>query len=163
MGVTRVLAIDPGTKQSGWCVFDGNRVLESGVSSNREVLDRVLIVGGYVAKGLAEPVTLAIERFEARGMAIGDESIETILWTGRFRQAWHAPDEVVMVKRSEVKLELCGSSRAKDPNVRQALIDYLGRPGTKKSPGGTYGVASHAWAALAVAFVVAHPARAISA
>ena len=153
--MTRIMAIDPGTTQSGWCVLDDGRVVDSGVSENFKVLERVLIVGGYVSSGLAEPVALAIERFEARGMPIGDESIETILWTGRFRQAWHAPDEVVMVKRSAVKLALCGTSKAKDANIRQALIDRLGPTGTKKAPGSTYGVTSHAWAALAVAVTAA--------
>jgi hypothetical protein len=45
--------------------------------------------------------------------------------------------------------------RAKDQNIRQALIDRLGPPGTKKNPGPTYGVTSHMWSALAVA-VTAH-------
>jgi len=55
------------------------------------------------------------------------------------------------VYRKEVKIYLCGSMKAKDPNIRQALIDRLGDPGTKKNPGPTYGVKSHAWSALAVA------------
>ena len=111
------------------------------------------VAAGYVAAGLLQPMTLAVERFEARGMPIGDDSVQTILWTGRFVQAWHEPENVRMVKRSEVKLRLCGTTRAKDPNVRQALIDQIGPPGTKKAPGPTHGVTSHAWAALAVALV----------
>lgn len=148
-----IFAIDPGTTQSGWVLFSGQKVRASGTSPNAHVLERIRVLGGYVANGLHEPTLLAVERFEARGMPIGDESIETLLWTGRFIQAWHKPDEVVRVKRSAVKLQLCGTSRAKDPNVRQALIDRLGPPGTKAKPGPTYGVSSHAWAALAVAVV----------
>ena len=86
-------------------------------------------------------------------MPIGDDSIVTILWSGRFAQAWHQPEEVCWVKRSAVKTTLCGSARAKDSNVRMALIDRLGAPGTKKQPGPTYGVRAHGWAALAVAVV----------
>jgi len=148
-----ILAIDPGTSQSGWVLFDAGRVRASDVSPNDFVLERIRNIGGYIAAGLHEPVTLAVERFEARGMPIGDESVETILWTGRFVQAWHKPDHVVRIKRSAVKLALCGSARAKDANIRQALIDRIGAPGTKKHPGATYGVTSHAWAALAVAVV----------
>jgi hypothetical protein len=155
----KIIAIDPGTHESGWCVLDGSRVAESGVSPNAHVLERIRILGGCIAASLHEPMLLAVERFEARGMPIGDESIETVLWTGRFIQAWMKPDEVLRIKRSQVKLQLCHSSRAKDPNVRQALIDLLGAPGTKKAPGPTHGVASHAWAALGVA-VVAQGARA---
>jgi hypothetical protein len=91
-------------------------------------------------------------------MPIGDDSVETLLWTGRFIQAWHDPEAVVRVKRSAVKLHLCGSNRAKDANVRQALIDKLGPPGTKKAPGPTRGVTSHAWAALGVAVTAAEAA-----
>ena len=146
-----LLGIDPGTTQSGWAVLDAGRVKESGVSPNAHLLERLRVVGGYIKAGLHAPMTLAVERFEARGMPIGDESVETLLWTGRFIQAWHDPEAVIRVKRSAVKLHLCGSNRAKDANVRQALIDKLGPPGTKKAPGPTRGVTSHAWAALEVA------------
>ena len=119
------------------------------------MVERLSGLSGYILHGYSQPVVLAIERFEARGMAISDDSIETVLWTGRFRQAWHSPEEVRMIRRSEVKLALCGTTRAKDANVRQAVIDRLGPPGTKKQPGPTYGVTSHAWQALAVALLAA--------
>ena len=46
--------------------------------------------------------------------------------------------------------------RAKDGNVRQALIDLIGEQGTKKNKGPTYGISSHSWAALAVAVYTAN-------
>jgi len=49
---------------------------------------------------------------------------------------------------------LCGSVRAKDSNIRQALIDRVGPQGKKHSPGPTYGLAKHDWAALAIAIYV---------
>lgn len=150
-----ILAIDPGTRQSGWAVLDAGRVTSSGVAANPDMLGIVGTYSGYVVAELLPGMVLAIERFEARGMPIGDESIDTILWSGRFAQAWHAPEEVRWVRRSAVKLELCGTSRAKDPHVRQVVIDRIGPPGTKRAPGPTYGVTSHAWAALAVALVAA--------
>lgn len=137
-----ILAVDPGTTHSGWVLFDGHRVHESGNDANEAVL---------VMIQRSEADVLAIERFEARGMPMGEDSIETVIWTGRFVQAWRSPASVRLVKRSTVKLHLCGSSRAKDPNVRQATIDVVGAPGLKASPGPTYGVTSHAWQALAVA------------
>lgn len=137
-----VLAIDPGTTHSGVVLYCGGRVIESGNHPNHAVLETVRVTPADV---------LAIERFEARGMAVGDESIVTILWAGRFQQAWRSPESVVLVKRSRVKSHLCGTQKAKDSNVRQALIDLLGPPGTKRDPGPTHGVASHAWAALGVA------------
>jgi hypothetical protein len=137
-----ILAVDPGTTISGWVLFDGHRVLDSGNDPNAKV--RAMIRA-------SEADTLAIERFEARGMAIGDDSIETMLWTGRFVECWRAPESVRLVKRSAVKSHMCGTQKAKDPNIRQAAIDAVGAPGVKANPGPTYGVTSHAWQALAVA------------
>lgn len=139
-----ILALDPGTRESGWVLFDGSRVAYSGVQRNEDVLAMIA--------GWKDPSTrMATEVFQAMGMAVGAEVFETCIWIGRFVQAWHAPDEVIRLKRTQVKLLLCGSTRAKDANVRQAVIDAVGEPGTKKAPGPTYGVKSHAWSALAVA------------
>jgi len=140
---TIILGIDPGTTQSGWAYYDGT-VIDSGVCDNDVLLETLPMMDADI---------LALEVFEARGMPIGQDSIETILFTGRLMQAW--PHEYQRVKRSQVKLHLCGTNRAKDTNIRQALIDKLGPRGTKKEPGGTYGVSSHAWAALACAVTAA--------
>jgi hypothetical protein len=40
--------------------------------------------------------------------------------------------------------------RAKDSNIRQALIDRFGEPGTKKVPGLLYGIKKDEWSALAL-------------
>lgn len=140
-----ILALDPGTRESGWVLFDGKRAVRSGVISNHEVLR---MVGSWPADGTTH---LATEIFQSMGMAVGQEVFETCIWIGRFVQAWHTPDQVIRIKRTQVKLQLCGTARAKDANVRQALIDAVGAPGKKACPGPTYGVTSHAWSALAVA------------
>jgi hypothetical protein len=142
-----VLAIDPGCEKSGWVVFSNGRVLLSGVSNNAEMVARLYRDLG----GMADE--LAIEMVASYGMPVGREVFETVWWIGRFTQAWPRPDEVRLVYRRDVKLELCGNVRAKDPNIRQALIDRIGRPGTKKQPGPTYGVSGDMWAALGVAVV----------
>jgi hypothetical protein len=142
----RILAIDPGNADSGWVIYDGSKVHECGVYANMDMLRAVQLMGVDV---------LAIEMMRARGMPVSNDEMETLVWIGRFQQAWRAPDDVLFAYRQEVKLHLCGSAKAKDPNVRQALIDRVGKPGTKKNPGPTYGVTSHAWPALAVAVYVA--------
>jgi hypothetical protein len=76
------------------------------------------------------------------------------VWIGRFVEAWRG--SYTLMFRREVKLHLCGQARAKDPNVRQALIDRFGPGrekaiGTKKQPGPLYGVSADVWSALAVA------------
>lgn len=139
-----ILAIDPGPDKSGWCYFGDGRVQVSGISPNAEVRDLVRI-------GAAD--VLAVEMIASYGMAVGADVFKTCVEIGRFIETWRDPEAVRLVYRRDVKLHLCGSARAKDPNVRAALIDLLGPPGTKKNKGPTYGVASHAWSALAVAVV----------
>lgn len=146
-----ILAIDPGPKESGWCVYDPedeSQPIVSGVEANESLVQRLDVM-------TAPWAILAIEMIASYGMAVGKDVFETCVWVGRFKQAWLDPDMSRLVYRKDVKLHLCGTTKAKDANIRQALIDKLGPPGTKKNPGATYGVKSHAWAALAVAVYAA--------
>lgn len=145
--MSEILAVDPGPKESGWCRYEGGRVIESGVAPNDKMLEIVIVAAQNEAD------VLAIEMIASYGMAVGKDVFETCVWIGRFLQAWElmgAPPGR-LIYRKDVKLHLCGSPRAKDPNVRQALLDMLGPQGNKKSPGPLYGVKSHAWSAVAVA------------
>jgi len=140
-----ILAIDPGTTESGWVEFEGGRVLASGVSNNYELVMKLV---GHPAQ------RLVIEMIASYGMPVGKEVFETCVWIGRFIAAYGRPLSNMhdyFAYRKDVKLHLCGTSKAKDGNIRQALIDRIGPQGTKANPGPTYGVKSHAWAALAVA------------
>src|SRR3954468_5147174 len=130
-----ILAIDPGTTQSGWCVYgtSDKAVIDSGVMANDELLN-CMNMKAIINDGLA------IEMVASYGMPVGREVFETVRWIGRFQQAWHDPEAVRLVYRRDVKLHLCGSMKAKDPNVWQALIDKLGPVGTKAEPGPLYGV-----------------------
>jgi hypothetical protein len=142
-----ILAIDPGTEQSGWCVLTKEgKVKDSGVVYNPKML--TWLHPSY------DGSVLAIEMIASYGMPVGRETFETVRWIGRFQQAWRDPEAVRLVYRRDVKLHLCGSMQAKDPHIWQALKDRLGEPGTKKNPGPLYGVTSHARSALAVAVTV---------
>ena len=146
-----ILAIDPGTDKSGWCLYDGS-LIDCGVSENHDLL-------GWIRESSA--AHLAIEMVASYGMPVGREVFETVRWIGRFQQAWTLPEDVALIYRRDVKLRLCGSSKAKDGNIRQALLDRFPRTGggktpqigTKARPGPLYGISTHAWAALAVAVV----------
>lgn len=140
-----VLAVDPGTMESGWVLIRDGRIAYAAVSSNERMLE-------IIASNAAD--VLAIEKIESYGMPVGAEIFETVFWSGRFAQVWRDPKAVRRVPRKTVKLHLCGSQRAKDANIKQALIDRIGPQGSKKAPGPTFGVKSHAWAALAVAVTV---------
>ncbi|CCH04029.1 hypothetical protein NH44784_000371 [Achromobacter xylosoxidans NH44784-1996] len=116
-----------------------------------------------LAKVLARgATTLAVEMIASYGMPVGREVFETCVWIGRFVQAWGGAVE--MVYRKDVKMHLCGTAKAKDGNVRQAILDLYPRTGggatpqvgTKGRPGPLYGVSTHAWAALGVAITARH-------
>lgn len=147
----RVLAIDPGNERSAWCIYDHGRPFAFSIEPNAELLARMLVGDWPHPMECAE---LAIEMIASYGMPVGREVFETCVWIGRFVQAWGS--EHAFVYRKDVKLHLCGQPRAKDANIRQALIDRFGpgkdkAVGTKKQPGPLYGVSSDVWSALAVA------------
>lgn len=138
-----ILAIDPGTTESAFVVWDG-KVTDSGFVSN-EVMRHFF----NARLSFMQADVIAIEMIASYGMAVGKETFETCLWIGRFMEL--AKREPRLVYRKDVKMHLCQSMRAKDANIRQALIDKLGVVGTKKAPGPLFGISGHLWAALAVA------------
>ena len=143
-----ILAVDPGPKKSAWVYYDSadSRIMGAKIDSNDEVKAMLTRFRTDI-----EP-RCAIEMVASYGMPVGAEVFETCVWIGRFLEAWgmnHPP--VILVYRADVKMYLCGSMRAKDSNIRQALIDRFGKPGTKKQPGRTYGMSGDMWSALAVA------------
>jgi hypothetical protein len=154
-----IYAIDPGPTKSAFVVWDGSRVIESGWTGNefiRQSMQGFLDAGAHWEnKGGNYPKRrVAIEAIASYGMAVGAEVFQTCVEIGRFYEtsARHTGEEnIQLVFRKDVKIHLCQSMRAKDPNIRQALLDRFGAVGTKKAPGPLYGVKSHIWSALAVA------------
>ena len=147
--VRTILAIDPGTVRSAFVLYSPGqrRILEKGIVPNEELL---LNLRETV---FLRAVVVVIERVMSYGMPIGVETIETIHWAGRFAEAVY-PVPIYRVPRMAVRLAICGSPRAKDPNVRQALLDRFGGDaaiGRKKTPGPLYGIRADLWAALGVA------------
>lgn len=144
MEATRItVGIDPGPRESAYVVWDGTRVMESADLPNGKLAEYLDSADEYT--------TVACEWIESFGMAVGREVFETVFAIGTFSQY----AVLRLVPRRDVKLHLCASPRAKDGNIRQALIDRFGAVGTKKTPGPLLGIAGHRWAALAVA-VTAH-------
>ena len=140
----RILAIDPGTTQSAWLILESpNTIVEFGKLPNNQI--------GFVIKN-ADYNVLAIEMIASYGMPVGKEIFETCLWIGRYMQLAEDRDHPVkLVYRKDIKIALCGTNKAKDANVRQALIDIFGKQGTKKNKGKTYGITNDVWSALAIA------------
>lgn len=142
-----IFAVDPGDVESAYVIMDDKLVpLEKNKVPNEQLLSLIK----YYAKNDIM-YDFAIEMVASFGMPVGKEIFETVFWIGRF---WEAAQGMVQNKvkiyRKEVVLNLCNSPRAKDGNVRQALIDRLGVVGTKKNPGWFYGFAKDVWSAYAV-------------
>lgn len=164
-----LLAIDPGPEMSAavWLTPNGG-IHRHKYDCNEEIL--VQIVSSrkrdnlvYSSQGMCignMGISLVIEMFNHTGMPIGVESFNTLIWIGLFLGGVNccldeAYKKRLLVTRGEVKMHLCQSMRAKDSNIRAAIIGRYGKDpkkviGTKKNPGPLYGISTHKWAALAV-------------
>jgi hypothetical protein len=143
-----ILSLDPGTTHTAFVQFDQQKIVDHGHLPNAEI--RQILIG-------REYDRVACEMIASYGMAVGASTFETCVWIGRFIEV--ARVDVELIFRKDIKLFLCGTMRAKDANIRQALIDKIGTQGTKAQPGPTYGIKSHSWAALAVAVYAAQQKR----
>ncbi len=156
----RILAIDPGPTECGYVVLKSGAVVEHGVRPvddiDRESVFDVIhrLLGVYDGT----KTNFVVEMVASYGMAVGIEVFETCVNIGRICEFGERGPYGTSkrVYRSTIKHHLCGSAKAKDANVRQALIDRFGPGrelaiGTKKNPGPLYGISSHCWAALALA------------
>lgn len=143
----RIIAIDPGPTESAMLDMTNGKITSFGKFGNDAVLATLKWPSKFVCENFQ--IYLVIEQIASYGMAVGEEVFETVFWSGRFAEAW--PGQFHRIKRHAIKMHLCHDSRAKDCNIRQALIDRYGKPGTKKNKGVTYGISGDCWSALAVA------------
>jgi len=113
-----ILAIDPGTNKSGWCLIeDDGKVQDFGWTENEAVQVKANELS------IAHD-TLLIEDISNYGMAVGRDTFETVKWMGRFDTV--AQGKVNYITRPTIKAALCNSVKATDANVRQAVIDWYG-------------------------------------
>jgi len=138
----KIIAIDPGTTQSAFVIWDGVEIIDKDIANNETLLK-------FARDWPVKPIPMIIEQIRCYGMPIGATTLDTVFWSGRFWEAWKG--EKHLMPRLEVKKHLCHNGSAKDSNIRQALIDRFGPPGVKKSPGLLYGVKKDIWAAMAIA------------
>lgn len=152
----RVLAIDPGTHQSAFVVWNSNpgHIERCGIEPN-DTLVRMLQF--RETTDMKDFDVAAIEMVAGMGMIVGQEVFDTCVWIGRMYE--RCRPEPRLVYRRHIKLHHCQSARAKDSNIRQALIDKHGAPGTKHAQGVTYGLKSHLWQAFALATFISETAE----
>lgn len=150
--MTTLIAIDPGTTQSGWVsVETGNglpKILAAGVDDNRVLLN-------YLRQRAKED-ELVIEMVKSYGASVGDTTFEMVVWIGRFEEVFDQSGRPVRrIPRATVRTKLCGTARAKPPETWQAVLDLYGgeekAKGCKARPGPLYGITSHMRSALELA------------
>ena len=143
-----ILAIDAGYQQSAYVLCNEKyEILDKGKVDNNDMLT-IVKNGGYDE--------LVLEMVACYGMAVGKEVFDTCVWIGRF---WEASTTTIRayIYRKDEKMNLCNSMRAKDSNIRQALIDRFAKfdlkngKGTKNNQDWFYGFKADIWAAYAVA------------
>jgi hypothetical protein len=128
------------------------QVVGSGVVGNEELLQM---------SSWDDANIVCIEMVASYGMPVGQTTFETVLWIGRFVQYSVAKniEYQLLYKKKDINPTLCFSNKAKDANIRQAILDLfpatgggtVPQKGTKSNPGPLFGVSSHAFSALAVA------------
>ena len=143
----KILAIDPGNIESAYCVIDSEtyKPLLFDKTKNEEILE-FLENNRYCNYNTVKDIV--IEMIASYGMPVGKEVFETCVWIGKFAEASGMKESYIY--RKEEKMNLCNSMKAKDSNIRQALIDRFGVVGTKKNPGWFYGFKKDIWQAYAV-------------
>jgi hypothetical protein len=142
-----ILAIDPGNIESGYVYLDNNlKPIKFGKIKNEELME-CITYGDF-----ADCDHVAIEMIASYGMAVGETIFQTCVWIGKFSERVNNAMNLrpTLIYRKDEKINLCGTMRAKDANIRQALIDRFGIVGVKKAPGFFYGFKADIWAAMAV-------------
>ena len=144
----KILAIDPGNVESAYCVIEDEtyKPVEFGKINNEDLIIKLdTILEKY------DIYAVAIEMIASYGMPVGASVFDTCVWIGRFYERCITNvGSIEYIYRKEEKMNLCNSMKAKDSNIRQALIDRFGDVGTKKAQGFFYGFKKDIWAAFAV-------------
>jgi hypothetical protein len=148
-----ILAIDPGSERSAWLLYATELprpVRQFAIAANDELLRKLRARdrwGGFSG-------VVVIEQIESYGMAVGREVFDTVHWSGRFTEAVQ-PTPVVQLTRRKVKVAICHDTKAKDQNIRLALIDRFGGTEAIRKGGPLYGISKDVWSALAIAVTYA--------
>ena len=154
----RILAIDPGNTESGFAVIERAtcKPIAIGKTNNNDLRRRIMSGELLVAVD-----RVSIEMVASYGMAVGKDVFETCVWIGRYFELVYLDFDVRLTYRRDIKLHHCGTSKAKDSNISQALVDRFASSvpnhgkGSKAAQGWFYGFKADIWAAYALAVYAA--------
>lgn len=159
-----LLAIDPGDVQSAFVFMDIDTYKPLYFAKEKNEVCMADMIQ-YCADPQNNVTNCSLEMLASYGMSVGASVLFTATWVGRFheRLSDYIPNIYYIYRRDE-KLCICGQMRAKDSNIRQALIDrfahfdFKNGRGTKNNPDWFYGFKADIWAAYAcgVTWIDAH-------
>lgn len=151
----KIIAIDPGPKESGVCVLSWPANELPSVDWKRQLPNDHAI---DLIRERKLPV--AIEDIQSYAERVGSDVFMTVKMIGRVIEVCRFGGyPLTQIKRPTVKAVLTGRSVGGDPAVRRAVIsrfaDWYGLTekevkGVKAHPGPLYNVSNHIWSAIAV-------------
>jgi len=140
-----ILAIDPGSYQSGCCLYcpELNEFYDFGKISNEELLQKV---------GQEAYNKLVIEDITSQG-TVGKTTFDTCKWIGRFSERANTRNiPFEYITRGAVKKTLTGKiNKIKDGDIRKAVIAEVYPKYSRKDPGPLKGVKADIWQACGLA------------
>ena len=118
-----ILSIDPGNEYSAYSLLDENlKPVKFGKVLNHDLL--IILEELFLIECITD---VAIEMIASYGMAVGKTVFDTCVWIGRFYQLISERSNIkpTFIYRKDEKMCICGNMKAKDSNIRQALIDRV--------------------------------------
>lgn len=149
-----ILAIDPGTFKSGWCLMkDDYTPVDFDHEDNFDLYSKLLFGSIVHTEGVIETMTSYGDS--------GQTVLDTNIWIGRFYERMNNPHPVMgpdTIPAKRVREHLCPGVKANDSTVMHSLVNRFSfdrhrerhGKGTKADPGFFYGFAKHVWRAYAV-------------
>ena len=155
-----LLAIDPGDEYSAFVFMDMEtyKPLYFAKEKNNEAISHMLdYINGTNEMAIVNIKSVACEMIASYGMGVGAHVFWTCVEIGKFTKLLEqAGCKVDYIYRKDEKMNICKSMKAKDSNIRIALIDRFAQfdkksgKGTKKNPDWFYGFSADCWQAYAV-------------
>ena len=153
----RILAIDPGNKESAYVLMEEDYKPIAFEKTDNEEFMFVLEQELYSICNRVDKVV--IEMVASYGLPVGKDVFDTCVFIGRLVQICshikNTPCEFVY--RKDVKMNICHQmTKVNDTTIRHALInrfaehDFKTGKGTKKNPDFFYGFSADVWSAYAV-------------
>jgi len=149
----RVLGIDPGSFRTGWAVVDS----ETKEIEDFGLTDNIDLVSGYRDQVLDVDFAV-IEAITPYGR-VGKTIMDTVLWSGILSESlYKSVGDCFFIHRKTIMVEMCGTPKGNDTDIRHAIIDLYppvggGKTpqiGLKSSPGPLFGIKKDIWSAIAV-------------